>query len=372
MARVDVEIFGAGIFGLSIAYSCAKRGHKVRVIEKSNIGAGASGGILGALAPHSPHAWNEKKQFQLDSLLMAANWWEEARNVGGVQSGYRRVGRLQPIANQRILEQSRARQTLAQQRWASKAEWQIINAEGSWMPQSETGLAIFDTLTASIRPRKALGCIAAAIRSLGGEIIEGTLKGFGADIVVHATGHEGLEELNHMLGAKVGGGEKGQAALLKFAAPSQTQIFVDSIHVIPHANGTVAVGSTSERYHDGSCATDTNLDNLIERARRFVPAIRDAPILSRWAGLRPRSSTRAPILGPHPCREGQFIANGGFKIGFGIAPLVGESMADLMLSGKSRIPAAFDPFAAVNLAIKTNVGPNVQDHETQLSQLTSD
>jgi glycine oxidase len=37
------------------------------------------------------------------------------------------------------------------------------------------------------------------------------------------------------------------------------------------------------------------------------------------------------------------VANGGFKIGFGLAPLVGERMADLVLSGKADLPPEWAP-----------------------------
>ncbi|HGG65463.1 MAG TPA: FAD-binding oxidoreductase, partial [Rhodobacteraceae bacterium] len=62
----------------------------------------------------------------------------------------------------------------------------------------------------------------------------------------------------------------------------------------------------------------------------------------RWAGVRPRGRKMTPILGAYPGRDGHFIANGGFKIGFGIAPKVGEVMADLVLDGDARgIPEGF-------------------------------
>ncbi len=47
------------------------------------------------------------------------------------------------------------------------------------------------------------------------------------------------------------------------------------------------------------------------------------------------------MLGAWPGRDGHFIANGGFKIGFGMAPKVGQVMADLVLDGEDRIPDAF-------------------------------
>jgi glycine/D-amino acid oxidase-like deaminating enzyme len=63
--------------------------------------------------------------------------------------------------------------------------------------------------------------------------------------------------------------------------------------------------------------------------------------MRRWAGARPRTKTRAPVLGPHPVYRDAFIANGGFKIGFGMALGVAEVMADLVVDGMDRIPDDF-------------------------------
>ena len=61
VAMDDVTIRGAGIFGLSIAWECARRGAKVTVVDPQGVAAGSSGGIVGALAPHVPENWNSKK-----------------------------------------------------------------------------------------------------------------------------------------------------------------------------------------------------------------------------------------------------------------------------------------------------------------------
>ena len=79
MASVDVTVRGGGIFGLSCAWELARRGARVRLIERERIGAGSSGGLVGALSPHIPEQWNPKKQFQLDSLLMAESFWAVAK-----------------------------------------------------------------------------------------------------------------------------------------------------------------------------------------------------------------------------------------------------------------------------------------------------
>lgn len=81
---VDVTVRGAGIFGLSIARICARRGAKVQVVDPSGPGAGSSGGLVGALAPHVPENWNAKKAFQFDSLIMAEPFWRQIEDTGGV------------------------------------------------------------------------------------------------------------------------------------------------------------------------------------------------------------------------------------------------------------------------------------------------
>ena len=331
-----------------MAYACAKRGARVRVIEKRCVGSGASGGFLGALAPHTPDNWNEKKQFQFDSLILAESWWLEAAGIGNVSPDYRRNGRIQPIASQRSLDLAKQRQAEAQRRWNGLAEWRVQEISGDWAPGSATGFVVFDTLSARIRPIKALQCLASAVQALGGEILQGVSVGRGAEITVHATGSDGLTALNKSLGADFGRGEKGQAALLACDADKEPQIFADGIHAVPQPGGTVAVGSTSERHHDGTAATDRQLDQLIARARRQIPRLSEAPVIGRWAGIRPRPSTRSPWTGPYPGRPGHFIANGGFKIGFGLAPMIGETMADLMLQGQCRIPRGFLPRAALS------------------------
>ena len=65
-----------------------RRGASVRLIEAARIGAGSSGGHVGALAPHAPENWNPKKAFQLDSLLMASGFWAGVEEAANLPTGY--------------------------------------------------------------------------------------------------------------------------------------------------------------------------------------------------------------------------------------------------------------------------------------------
>ena len=168
MARPDITVMGAGIFGLSIAWAATLRGAKVRVIESREIGAGSSGGPVGSLSPHGPEAWNAKKAFQLESLLMAESWWAAVAEASNLPTGYGRTGRLQPLADARAVDIANARHQTAQTLWRGLADWQVIpTTNAQWQPQSPSGFMVQDTLTARLNPVQALAALAAAITSKG-------------------------------------------------------------------------------------------------------------------------------------------------------------------------------------------------------------
>jgi len=352
MASVDLTVMGAGAWGLAVAVACARRGAHVRVIDPAGPAAGASGGIVGALAPHVPEQWNDKKAFQLEALLMAEAYWADIARLSGSDPGYARTGRLHPLADAAAVARAEERARGAADLWLGRAEWRVIAAHeggwgGDWAPASPSGMLVHDTLTARLHPRRATLALAGALETLGGEI---ACEGLPEGPVVWATGVAGLEEISALAGKTAGTGVKGQAALLRprgFDAADMPQLFIDGLHAVPHADGTVGIGSTSERDYDDGTATDAQLDELIARAHGICPALVEAEVVARWAGVRPRARSRAPMLGSHPFRDNAFIANGGFKIGFGLSPLVGEVMADLVLEGRDRIPEGFRPEASL-------------------------
>lgn len=340
MASVDLTVRGGGAFGLCIAWEAARRGARVRLIETVRIGAGSSGGIVGALSPHVPENWNPKKAFQLDSLLMAEGFWAGVAEASGLPTGYGRVGRLQPLADAAAVQLARARGETARALWQGRAEWRVIPATGAaWEPASPSGWLVEDTLSARLHPRMAATALVAAIRAKGGEVVLGDAGHEGP--VIWATGVQGLADLTADLGRPVGDGVKGQAISLKFDAGPAPQLFADGLHIIPHADGTVAIGSTSETVWTEDSVTDAQLETVYSRAMAALPVLADAPVLERWAGVRPRAKTRAPVLGAWPGRSGHYVANGGFKIGFGMAPKVAATMVDLVLEGRDAIPEGF-------------------------------
>jgi glycine oxidase len=329
---VDVTVRGAGILGLAAAWSCALRGARVRVIDPGGVGAGASGGIVGALSPLAPDAarWDEEHRLQLESLLMAEEFWTTVQTSGGIDPGYARVGRLLPLRDEAAVAEAERRSEAARALWHGRAAWSVVRLyEAPLAPLSPSGLHVHETLAARIDPRRALAALAAAIRAQGGEVVrEGREEGR----VIEATGAAGL------LAQGLGGPVKGQAARLLLPHAGDLAhanlVHVGGLFVVPHADGTVAVGSTSEPDRDDP-GPDERLDAVLERARALVPRLGRAEVIERWAGLRPRAASGRLLLG---MRDGRVLLNGGFRTGFGLAPLAGLLAAGLALDDFDKVP----------------------------------
>ena len=91
------------------------------------------------------------------SLIAAGAFWENVGNWAKLETSYARTGRVQPLADERAVALARARAISAKELWRGQAEWQVVGREAlsGPLPESETGLYVFDTLTARMFPRQA-------------------------------------------------------------------------------------------------------------------------------------------------------------------------------------------------------------------------
>ncbi|KAB7614340.1 FAD-binding oxidoreductase [Amylibacter sp. SFDW26] len=350
----DVIVIGAGVWGLSCAYACAKRGQSVAVFEAGTVGQGASGGIVGAMAPHAPDSWNEKKQFQFEALDSAERFWAEVDVKSGLQSGYGRIGRIIPITTERDRELAEERREIAKTVFLGKYKWNVLESH-PMLPSSTTPYGVVhDEITARIYPAKAVVSLAKACQNLGVEIIENRrVTGFDdhtvfgawgearADAIIIAGGTEGFALLDYHLGCNTGVGVKGQAALLDYDMGDVPQIYANGVYIIPHIGGVTTIGATSEKTWGQPFEIDDKLDVILDKAYDLMPALKEAHILQRWAGLRPKARRRHPMLGPIPEVKGVYSAMGAYTVGFGIAHKVGEVLADYAGGGSFDLPRNF-------------------------------
>ncbi|WP_084366911.1 FAD-binding oxidoreductase [Rhizobium sp. RU36D] len=365
---VTLLIVGGGIMGLWAAVKAGRAGIDTLLIDGSGVASGASGGILGALMPHMPDRWSAKKQFQFDALLSLEEEIAALEAETGLDAGYRRCGRLIPLPKPHLVDIALGHQRDADIHWRQGSRsfaWNVITAplEAGW-PVVETGQPlVHDTFAARVSPRGLTAALRRSAERLANvSIMEGTdVVGFdtagsaallsdGERIAyghcIVAAGHRSFDLLASLgpdLPRPLGQAVKGQAALLRAAInPDLPLVFLDGLYIVPHGDGTVAIGSTSENSFDQPFDTDSQLEDLTARARALVPSLHDADVIARWAGLRPKAIERDPMVGPHPEHGNVLALTGGFKVSFGLAHRLAEAVLAPLTGASISLPPGFD------------------------------
>lgn len=373
----DLAVAGAGIFGLSIAHRAIRQGLKVVVLEAQHVGAGSSGGLLGALMPHMPARWNPKKEFQFQALLSLENHIRELEQETGADCGYARCGRILPLTTEDKLEHHLERAKESKLRWHPEQTGfsYVVEPAGSrsdWLEASAAPYGIvYETLAARASPRDYLAALAGFVRHRG-TVLEGArVNGFDeqtgkisladkdpvtAARLVLSGGFAAFDLIQHFTGERIGRGEKGQALLLEGKGlEHHPAIYCDGLYVVPHDNGTVAIGSTADRDFEDAAPSPARSAELVARATAFCPGLKGRAVLTDWAGIRPRCNKRDPLIGRLPGYETLFAATGGFKISFGIAHLVADCLVSEITgtAPQLELPETFRPdhhFGANRLA----------------------
>lgn len=354
----DTAIIGGGVLGLWAARHAIRRGEKVILLEKRKIGAGASGGFLGALMPHMPDNWNAKKQFQFEGLDTLESVIRELEEETGVSCGYRRCGRIMPITNEKLLGQIDRRIEGANFNWQGRYEM-TLNPEQipsthpefveGWINPDIAKFGLqYDTISARVNPRQYLASLDAYVRPRcdllenaeavalnlqvnkgDGDIVLANGDKITAGKIIVANGYEAYPLLQPFMdkqneGKPIGRGVKGQAVLVEYAHNDDLPIvYHDGAYVVPHEGDRVAIGSTSENDWQSANAFDERNMGFYEKAIELVPALKDAPILDKWAAVRPRNTLEGRGTEPYFKKVSEFdnlyALIGGFKITLGIA-----------------------------------------------------
>ena len=369
---VDLLVIGGGVMGLWAAHHAVRAGLSVHLVDAGRIGSGASGGLPGALMPHMPDRWNGKKQFQFEALVSLEEEINALEAATGLSTGYRRSGRLIPLPKPHLSEIALGHREDARANWTAgerQFHWNVHGAGFAAGLLAEDvapfGL-VEDTLAARVSPRGLTAVLKAALaaspcvklsegvsvlRLDHGQAILQDGAGIAFGNAVIANGHRSrdlIEAIAGPLGKPVVVPVKGQAGLLTADLdPATPVVYLDGLYIVPHEGGRVAIGSTSENRFDEPCTTDGQLEDLIAKARAVMPALREAEVVERWAGLRPKAIGRDPMVGHLPGQAAVSVLTGGFKVSFGIAhrlsaALVEAIAADLDVTG---LPESFSPLS---------------------------
>jgi glycine/D-amino acid oxidase-like deaminating enzyme len=356
--NADVAVVGGGIIGCALAAFLAEEGARVRLYEREEVGAGASGRNSGLL------------QHPMDEELTAM-YTDSAAHFRELGHGFampeETVGVLVVGEDPAALEPTRA--DLAARFPELRPE--ALAAPHEAEPTLAEDLAGFLLHTGHpVPPAAATQAFAARARAAGAEIVEGTAV-TPVSAGGRATGVRTPKGEEEPAGAVVVAAGPWSAALvdptgawrpvsplwgvtveLRLTTPPRHALEEGGIENLMTAGGVLgplfslvtrqgisALGSSflTEQPEPAEVAP-----GLVERGSRFVPALAGTQAVSLRACARPISADGRPLLGALPGTEGLFVATGHGPWGVSLGPGSARLVADAVLGRDPAIPPVLD------------------------------
>jgi glycine oxidase len=362
--ELDAVIVGGGTIGLACAWRAARRGLRVRVLERDEPGAGATHVAAGMLAPVGEANWGEDALVRL-ALASARNWpafAAELERESGLESGYEPRGALHVALDRDESEELRRRFELMTSldlgvEWLRPRGCRAL--EPGLSPNVTAGVHLPGE--AAVDPRLLVPALAAAVEASGGEIlvraevvdalfederIAGVVTADGrehrADRVVLAAGAwSGASAWLPAVARPPVRPVKGQLLVLR-GSPEQTVstriVTTERVYLVPRPDGRLVVGATVEERGFDLQVTAGGVHEMLREAYRTLPDVAELELVEALAGLRPGTPDNAPIIGPGAI-DGLVLATGHYRNGILLTPVTADAVA-AMLAGEPTPPDA--------------------------------
>jgi glycine oxidase len=318
----DIVVIGAGLIGLAIALELNDRGAQVTVVDRGQSLTGASTAAAGMLAANDPGNPPELRELSRLSTERYPAFLGRLEALSGIAVPFQTnttVQHLEDGSTLRLAEHSLDPRQLAAALRAA------VNA---------TPIRLLEhTQITAINPNS---------RNSDGAIIElSDGRAIATQAVVYAAGAWTSEVMAALGSDPISVTPcKGQMLRVRLPFPIDEVHRSERIYICPRTRGpqkgTALIGATVENAGFDTSVHAVDLDALRALAAKLIPELASeakAPMVESWAGLRPATPDRLPILGACS-RPGQFIATGHYRNGILQAPGTALLMADL-LEGKT-------------------------------------
>ncbi|WP_343032553.1 FAD-binding oxidoreductase [Tritonibacter litoralis] len=352
-------ILGGGLMGTATAYFLTKRGARVTLIERGQIGAGATVASFGNIRRSGRYL----PQMPLANRSLAL--WSQLEAWLDLDVEFRPTGHLRLIFDQDGL-------SMMQQFRKDAMEWGLTLEvlEPKDIQRRFPGLgpeavaASYSPDDGSANPRLIAPAFAAAAARNGARLheqvcvsdiqhkddgfaVKTTAGTFQADTLLNCAGAWGAYIAGHF-GEKVpitlAGPQMGVTEPLPHRILPVVGVWSKShgAYLRQVERGNVVFGGAVARSQVGEdgyakvnpCALPTQMKEVV----KLVPALREATIIRQWSGVEGYIDDMLPVMGSSHTTKRLFHAFGFCGHGFQLGPGVGDAMAELITTGTCSTP----------------------------------
>lgn len=359
----DVVIVGAGVIGHSVAYQVKKARPDWRMVVLGDPmhSLAASRAAAGMLAPFC-ECWEANRFFRFcrESLDKYPAFVREVSAVSGVGVFLSMAGSLMPENSVGAQWDERLRffrdENVPHEVWTAQAVREKLPHLSP-----EVGRVIW-VGEGQVNNRQLHDALTVASQKLGVTVQGANVTGFrhdGSEVFAAVTDQGEIPGKRFVLAA--GSWSPQLATVLGVSLPvkpikgqmcrvdADDRVLDYTIHgmctyIAPWRQGNgFVLGSTMEDKGFDGLIEDETIQGLIDRAAEILPAVRNAPLIETWAGLRPAAEDRMPVMGASSKFRNLFYSTGHFRNGILQTPNQADYMAGVITGEARELYPEFDP-----------------------------
>jgi sarcosine oxidase subunit beta len=356
--KADVVIIGGGVMGCAIAYNLAREGLKPVVIEKSDIGGEASGANGGGVRQSARNL--KEMPLAIESIQIYGQLHEEL----GMDLEYVREGNLRLCTSEEELDTMR--KSVENQK-AANLELEMLDRKqvlsiNPYIGDQVIG-ASFCPTDGHVNPFLVTYAFFQKAKSLGARIVTHEevknirlqknkvsavitdKQTFETDLVVNAAGVAGRKVAN-MVGLDLPMRPVFSEAMITDPYPPLFKQMIGHAKGLFYGRQTVHgpffwggfVGTEQFIHREGKPLFHFIGPAISSMVIDFFPILKDVSVIRTWSGLIAQISDAIPVLGYTEEVPGFVFATGFSGHGFGLAPVIGRLIGELIMDCQTSIP----------------------------------
>jgi glycine/D-amino acid oxidase-like deaminating enzyme len=357
----DVVVVGAGIVGAACAHFLMKEGLRIAVLERGNVGGGATAAAMGHLVAMD----DSPAQFALTKLSLQL--WKELEDQLPASAEYRQPGTLWIASDDEEMTEVRRKYEVFRSAGLAcevldsvalgEAEPKLtrplagalrVLGDGVVYPQ-----AAAQFLLQGVAERGGLFTDCNVVSIIGNEVLLGDRTRISAEHIVNAAGCSAPDltpgivmrkRKGHLiLTDRYPGFLRHQVVELGYLKSAHS-VTADSVafNLQPRATGQILIGS-SRQYENEDAAVDHDIvRRIMERACEYMPEVATLSVLRMWTGFRAATPDKLPLIGPSPENPKVLLATGHEGLGITASMATGRLITDNILQRRS--PIAREPY----------------------------